>query len=480
MKRLFTKIALGSLAVASPFLLKAQELIPGIQQVCDITAHNSIELRRQTRENILSLQKSGRLASTDTTKVAPAGGRPQAAVSAIRFQWPLRSKNAEEYAYLGSKNYVDLDTTFTIHSNGDTTFHMIDYDGGNHTYNGHNGMDILIAPLWWERQKKANVFAIAAAPGTIVSWRDGGFDGNCSWTNPPWKGAGASGNFIGVLHSDNSTISYYKHLKNGSLTPKNIGDHVSTGEYLGVIASSGRSTAPHLHFEVHVGWQDASNDGTLVEPFFGVENYTTGGVSLWSNQLPYIEPEILAMETHTSTGLNDFPDVYSSGCDSTIDLSTLRNRFSKNRYIAFSTVFRDFHNGKKANFFVLDPNGSIKESWSFDNVDSIRLATWRHAMFLPADATDGTWSYNVAFNNKTYTHHFTVGTCDTQLGLSGVQSGNDGFIVSNYITSTATISGSVNNYIRYKADNYVRLNPGFEATAGCTFVADTGGCAAVQ
>ena len=476
MKNLMNTLGVTML-LATAFKLHAQEVVHAKQQICDITSENSKEIRKQTRESILSLQKRGRI-HLPANKLVPdtSANKTLAGVSNIRLKWPLKSKDAEEYAYLGSKNFLDMDTTFTIDSNGDTTFNMKDYEGGDHTYNGHNGMDIIIAPYWWERKKKGNVYAVASAPGIIVQKRDGGFDGNCSWNNPPWVGAGASGNFIGVLHSDNSTITYYKHLKNGSLTSKDLGDYVNAGEYIGVIASSGRSTAPHLHFEVHVGWQDASNDGTLVEPFMGPENYTTGGVSLWENQPAYIEPDICSMETHTATSEFDYPDTYSSDCDSTVILTTLSNGFALSKWVSFSTAFRDFVSGNKVSFFVLDPNGSLKGSWTYDNVNLYRFVTYRHNIFVPSNATEGTWSYNLAFNGKTYSHFFTVGTCDASRILTGSHSGNDGFITSNYISSTATISGSSNNSVRYKADSYVRLNVGFTASAGCTFIANTEGC----
>ena len=45
-------------------------------------------------------------------------------------------------------------------------------------------------------------------------------------------------------------------------------------------------------------------------------------------------------------------------------------------------------------------------------------------------------------------------------------------MVSFSINSTQTISGSSANYIQYMADEYVQLNPGFEAAAGCRFVAN--------
>jgi len=47
------------------------------------------------------------------------------------------------------------------------------------------------------------------------------------------------------------SVAWYFHLKNGSVTTKAIGQPIAAGEKLGAVASSGCSSGPHLHFEVH-------------------------------------------------------------------------------------------------------------------------------------------------------------------------------------------------------------------------------------
>lgn len=443
--------------------------------VCGITKALSKEDDMLVSQTIRSLKEQDRLKfrQSDLDDLARNAAARSAAPTNVRFAWPLRAKNAEEYPYLGWKNFVDMQSGSC----------MIDYNGGWHTYDGHNGMDILTAPYVWQRKNNNEVYAIAAAPGIIVGKRDGGFDGNCSWTNPPWVGAGASGNFIAVLHADGTTVSYYKHLKMGSLVKKDSGEYVNTGDILGVIASSGRSTAPHLHFEVHVAWGDDDNpDGILIEPFAGPENPSTD-VSLWSNQPSYEEPAILGIESHT----ND-PDMYTSGCDSSIDLSTLRNSYSAGQSVHFRAFFRDWTDGSSVQAFLVRPDGSAFTDWqSVDNGDdyvyncnSSRAEYWRMsyvnwAKSLPADAPTGTWAFRFSYYGKVYSHYFTVG-CVSNQTFSGTQSGSKGYIVGNNITSTVTISGASTNIIVYKADNQVTLNPGFVATAGCTFLANTKGC----
>jgi murein DD-endopeptidase MepM/ murein hydrolase activator NlpD len=60
---------------------------------------------------------------------------------------------------------------------------------------------------------------------------------------------GGYGNAI-VIEHDGSVTTVYAHLSKIGVT---AGDHVATGEAIGLVGSTGLSTGPHLHFEVRVG-----------------------------------------------------------------------------------------------------------------------------------------------------------------------------------------------------------------------------------
>ena len=61
----------------------------------------------------------------------------------------------------------------------------------------------------------------------------------------------AMGNFIVVKHSD-VYVTTYSHLK--SMIVK-TGDRLGRGQTKGYVGSTGLSTAPHLHYEVHKNGQ---------------------------------------------------------------------------------------------------------------------------------------------------------------------------------------------------------------------------------
>lgn len=63
------------------------------------------------------------------------------------------------------------------------------------------------------------------------------------------------GNMIDIRHS-NGFMTRYGHLSRIHVTE---GQRVSRGEHIGDMGNTGRSTGPHLHYEVHT-------NGTPVDP----------------------------------------------------------------------------------------------------------------------------------------------------------------------------------------------------------------------
>lgn len=159
------------------------------------------------------------------------------------FEWPLRARDGFPYpSYFGVSNFVDLDAAYPDQ--------LLDYNCGARTYDlalgyNHAGTDFFLWPFAWSKMFAEDVEIVAAAPGIIVAKDDGHFDRNCAFNSDPW-------NAVYVQHDDGS-IAWYGHMKMGSTTSKAIGEAVAVGERLGLVGSSGSSTTPYLHFEVHDG-----------------------------------------------------------------------------------------------------------------------------------------------------------------------------------------------------------------------------------
>lgn len=89
---------------------------------------------------------------------------------------------------------------------------------------GHNGVD-LACPIGTPLR--------AAAPGTVIVANTSGW-------------GGGYGKYVVIKHA-NGTQTVYGHMSSVSVRP---GETVGRGESIGATGNSGKSTGPHLHFEV--------------------------------------------------------------------------------------------------------------------------------------------------------------------------------------------------------------------------------------
>ena len=86
------------------------------------------------------------------------------------------------------------------------------------------------------------VYAVADGTVTVSGWDAGGY-----------------GNWLEIEH-DNGTRTRYAHLSSKAVSQ---GAHVSQGQTIGAIGSTGGSTGPHLHFEVRIGGNAVDPSGYL-------------------------------------------------------------------------------------------------------------------------------------------------------------------------------------------------------------------------
>lgn len=151
------------------------------------------------------------------------------------MNWPVPGNDADDWVI---NNYVDLDNGGGI----------LDYQGGSKSYDGHRGIDID-SPTF--REMDNNFPVLASAQGVVLALDESNFDRNTS--------CAGNWNFVTVGHP-NGYKTIYGHLKQNSVVV-NVGDIVQPGDQLGVLGSSGCSTAPHLHLETH------DENGNVIEPF---------------------------------------------------------------------------------------------------------------------------------------------------------------------------------------------------------------------
>ena len=90
---------------------------------------------------------------------------------------------------------------------------------------------------------------LASAAGSVVDIKDG-LPNNPDIPKPPKTPpiADTVGNHV-IVKVSPGVFLLYAHLDRNSLRVK-LGEHVRRGQVLGLIGTSGNSTAPHLHFQV--------------------------------------------------------------------------------------------------------------------------------------------------------------------------------------------------------------------------------------
>ncbi|MCO6511984.1 MAG: peptidoglycan DD-metalloendopeptidase family protein [Aridibacter famidurans] len=340
-------------------------------QVDRISEEENLKIQKAIEENIEMLSKAGRIRSRVSL------------VGKIQLAWPTQKAPGVTDFNIGQiPYYVDQQPAFPNQT--------LDWNCGTRTYDradgyNHSGTDIVSFPFPWKRMVNNEVFAVAAASGTIVLKQDGHPDNNCVSGNFPV-------NSIHILHRDGS-IGWYLHLKKDSLTSKSEGDTVDEGEFLGVVGSSGNSTVPHLHFELY------DSEGNLQDPFEGPCN-SLNSFSWWKQQEPYRNSRINTMMTGSAQP--QFP-----ACPSP-EITNEKTVFRPLDPLVTTAFFRDLQSGQRTDFEIIKPDGSIFSQWGFTSQNTFnahfRFANWQ----LEADAPRGVWKYRANLDGTLYEIPFAV------------------------------------------------------------------------
>src|SRR4051812_3959189 len=160
------------------------------------------------------------LQAQTSTFAPPAGTKP----------FPFFPQGGNLWGDLFPGNFVDLQPDGGI----------LAYNGSDYTYDGHNGCDSVILGI---AAQEVGVPIFAALDGFVAETHDGEFDMNTTNETRPV-------NFV-LLNHGNGQITQYLHMKKGSVAVS-VGQQVKAGQQIGLTASSGNSSAPHLHFAAYV------------------------------------------------------------------------------------------------------------------------------------------------------------------------------------------------------------------------------------
>lgn len=267
-------------------------------------------------------------------------------------------------------NYVDLNPGSGI----------LDWRGGNRTYNGHTAIDFTLPNF---AAMDAGVDVYAATSGTVWSVHDGEYD-RWSRANP---NPGVPANYV-VLNHGNGLFTEYYHLKNSSVSVS-VGQTVTAGQKLGEVGSSGYSSDAHLHFGVYQNGY--------------IETYLNAA-AWWQSPLPYSGDVSGTLDfgiTNKNISTNDF-------VERPLDYDVFYQSDGAGQ-VAFSWVnLFGFNTGDQLDYYFYKPDGSQYAHWNWTTGD-ISYGWWVGAIGLPDVPDLGEWSINVRRNGATlYDDSFVV------------------------------------------------------------------------
>lgn len=308
----------------------------------------------------------------------------------IPIRFPVRAApNATPFRVHLVTNYVDHDA----YGPG----FLQDYDCGVRTYDlpggyDHAGIDYVASSFQELSTEDGWMEVVAAAGGVVLDRHDGEPDRNAYGRNES-----TISNYVIIRHDDGMEVFYY-HLARDSVIEAEIGDRVEAGQYLGIAASSGTSSEPHLHFQMH----HPALFQRVVDPYGGP--CSNGPETVWQHQHAYTDPAITAIFTHHAEPVR--PSRYGPE-----EAPNFRQRFDPGDEVFASVFVRDLVSGVEVSAELIDPSGTVRANQSFLG-STFPLSFTRHSVFsytLPGDAPVGTWRIRANFEDDVRERAFYVG-----------------------------------------------------------------------
>ncbi|WNM42235.1 M23 family metallopeptidase [Micromonospora halotolerans] len=132
----------------------------------------------------------------------------------------------------------------------------------------HNGVDL-------DADKETPIHA-ASAGRVLVARCDPDHSGKRDCDRDGWPGKGGCGWFVDILHAGGYITRYCHMIHRPQVVP---GQMVAAGQQIGLSGSSGNSSGPHLHFEVHVDSDRSSRGAINPVPFMRERGAPVDGTS---------------------------------------------------------------------------------------------------------------------------------------------------------------------------------------------------------
>jgi murein DD-endopeptidase MepM/ murein hydrolase activator NlpD len=295
-----------------------------------------------------------------------------------KIQFPLRARaQATPFRTHLVTNYIDHDA----YGPG----FLRDYECGFRTYDlpggyDHAGIDYVASTFQELSTEEGWMDVVAVAGGVIIDRHDGEPD-----RNAPGRNESLISNYVVIRHGDGMEVFYY-HLALNSVLQREIGDRVEAGEYLGRAASSGTSSEPHLHFQMH----HPALFQRIVDPYGGP--CSNGPDTVWQHQHAYTDPAITGIFSHDAAPVR--PDRYGPP-----ETPNFEQRFEPGDDVFASVFVRDLDPDGVVSTAILDPGGNEVATDTLNGSTYPVIASARSVFSytLPGNAPAGTWRIRTTF-----------------------------------------------------------------------------------
>ncbi|MFH5806082.1 peptidoglycan DD-metalloendopeptidase family protein [Alienimonas sp. DA493] len=310
---------------------------------------------------------------------SPADSSPAARPPAEKFVLPIGGEPWKDWAIV---NYVDVDPKFRG---------VRDARGGNYTYDFHEGIDYTLAHF---PAMDRGVPVFAAAAGTVVDAVDGHPDRNAGDPDEPGNRPKTPPNLVRIDHPGGVRTAYL-HLRKDSILVQ-PGDRVTAGQKIAEVGSSGRSSDPHLHFEVYKTeganpQQIAHRGGTLVATLEDPERW-------WKDPLPYAA-EMAGVLDHGVTHQELTEESIRERPTDAVSFASRGPAGGPDRTVRVWARLFGFKKGDRLTFDVLDPRGRSAATQTY-TTDDIRYGWWSYELPLPERVDAGRWTVRATRNDQ--------------------------------------------------------------------------------
>jgi murein DD-endopeptidase MepM/ murein hydrolase activator NlpD len=119
----------------------------------------------------------------------------------------------------------------------------------------------------------------AARAGTVAAFRNDLTQNTSAWTDEDWaripedqRPAVGGGSHVLIRHND-QTVAAYCHMKSNQSFISFVGQHINRGQVIGLADKTGSASAPHVHFDVRLFWNDYTDIGRTLPIQFEDRNH---------------------------------------------------------------------------------------------------------------------------------------------------------------------------------------------------------------